>query len=220
MDHGRCTALTFADPLLYADMFFLQLAGDKLARSVHAHPNRTLQAVAYNHRPPLGGLGRGLGLVAGPNGSVLALPDIPCYRPDRDIVIPPFVPPTALRPRAPWDGPRPFIAVFRFAPQHHHGMPVRHHGHETRAELYDLFAGSERRLDNKQRAWSFGVKDDAATLEDYRRAKFCVSPPGHSQWTTRPIKAILCGCIPVTFLRQNDHPFQDELDWSKISINI
>ncbi|GJP78864.1 hypothetical protein CLOP_g9128 [Closterium sp. NIES-67] len=45
MDHGRCHALTFAPPALYGRMFFLQMNGDVLVRSTHAHPQRGMQVV-------------------------------------------------------------------------------------------------------------------------------------------------------------------------------
>ena len=39
------------------------------------------------------------------------------------------------------------------------------------------------------------------------RSLFCVCAPGATQDTTRLFKAILKGCIPVTFFRANELPF-------------
>ncbi len=39
------------------------------------------------------------------------------------------------------------------------------------------------------------------------RSVFCVCAPGATQDTTRLYKAILKGCIPVTFFRANELPF-------------
>ncbi len=39
------------------------------------------------------------------------------------------------------------------------------------------------------------------------RSVFCACPPGATQDTTRLFKAILKGCIPVTFFRANELPF-------------
>ena len=33
-------------------------------------------------------------------------------------------------------------------------------------------------------------------------------------------QALISGCIPVTFFKEHDRPWQDELDWSTFSINI
>eukprot|EP00850_Spirogloea_muscicola_P004938 SM000022S07152 [mRNA] locus=s22:212984:214534:+ [translate_table: standard] len=195
LDHGRCTALAFADPDLVGDMFFLQLNGDKLVRAHHASANRSMQAITYNW-----------GAARDPS-----LPNGPCYRPGRDIVIPPVVPGGVTRP---WQSRRPILALFRFSPGQHHGVPIPHHGHLPRKELYDLFA--KRRI----WGWSFDAKSEERSSREWQQAVFCISPPGHSQWTSRPFKAILAGCIPVTFFREHDNPWQDELDYAKVSINI
>ena len=53
--------------------------------------------------------------------------------------------------------------------------------------------------------------DDACmqdTEADMARSVFCACPPGATQDTTRLFKAILKGCIPVTFFRANDLPFE------------
>ena len=55
-----------------------------------------------------------------------------------------------------------------------------------------------------------------------KRSIFCVCPPGQAQWTTRFFRAILMGCIPVTFFVNADQPFEKELglDYSIFTINI
>jgi hypothetical protein len=42
---------------------------------------------------------------------------------------------------------------------------------------------------------------DQETEEDMRRAVFCVCPPGNTQDSARVWRAIILGCIPVTFFR-------------------
>ena len=39
------------------------------------------------------------------------------------------------------------------------------------------------------------------TEEDMRRSIFCVCPPGNTQDSARVWRAIIFGCIPVTFFR-------------------
>ena len=45
------------------------------------------------------------------------------------------------------------------------------------------------------------------TEADMATSTFCVCAPGATQDTTRLFKAILKGCIPVTFFRANELPF-------------
>ncbi|GJP31276.1 hypothetical protein CLOM_g10571 [Closterium sp. NIES-68] len=69
--------------------------------------------------------------------------------------------------------------------------------------------------------WEVGVREPEWVMrDDMQRSVFCLCPPGHSQWTTRLAKAILAGCIPVTFFRDHDNPWQDALDYSLFSINV
>ncbi|CAI5996701.1 unnamed protein product [Closterium sp. NIES-64] len=55
-----------------------------------------------------------------------------------------------------------------------------------------------------------GDSDDGASVGDnseWGSSVFCLIPPGRAQWTFQLAKAILSGCIPVTFLRANDNPW-------------
>ena len=57
---------------------------------------------------------------------------------------------------------------------------------------------------------------------DMQNAVFCVTPNGASQHTVRTYRAILAGCIPVTFFRAFDNPWERNLglDWSTFTVNI
>ncbi len=57
---------------------------------------------------------------------------------------------------------------------------------------------------------------------DMQQSVFCVCPNGISQHTLRVFRAILAGCIPVTFFRAFDSPLERNLglDWSAFSVNI
>ena len=69
---------------------------------------------------------------------------------------------------------------------------------------------------------SNAVSNLRTTLADMKRSIFCVCPPGQAQWTTRFFRAILMGCIPVTFFVNSDQPFEKELglDYTKFTVNI
>ena len=43
------------------------------------------------------------------------------------------------------------------------------------------------------------------------RSVFCATPPGQTQDSVRVFRAIIKGCIPVTFYRGNDRPFERHL---------
>ncbi|CAI5532034.1 unnamed protein product [Closterium sp. Naga37s-1] len=47
----------------------------------------------------------------------------------------------------------------------------------------------------------------AGENSEWGSSVFCLLPPGRAQWTFQLAKAILSGCIPVTFLRANDNPW-------------
>ncbi|CAI7791205.1 unnamed protein product, partial [Closterium sp. NIES-53] len=49
----------------------------------------------------------------------------------------------------------------------------------TREQMYE-----KKRI----KGWSFAAKLENQTNKDWQRAVFCVCPPGHSQWTSRPFK--------------------------------
>ncbi|CAI5474989.1 unnamed protein product [Closterium sp. Yama58-4] len=196
-DHGRCHALTWVIPDLYGEMFFVMLNGDRLARTMHASVERNLQIIGYNYNSTL----------------QPQFPDIPCYMPDRDIVVPAFIG-DQIPMVSPFNGNRPVRAIFRFSAKQGHNAPLKHHGHDLRPELLRMY--QRQRING----WSFAAKLENQTNKDWQRAVFCICPPGHSQWTSRPFKALISGCIPVTFFRDHDNPWDDELDYSAFSINI
>lgn len=67
-----------------------------------------------------------------------------------------------------------------------------------------------------------GWQTVAGTHEDMRRSVFCVCPPGIAQQTLRMWRSIMSGCIPVTFFKAHDQPYERNLnlDYTKFSINI
>ncbi|CAI5964618.1 unnamed protein product [Closterium sp. NIES-64] len=306
-DHGRCLALPWVNPDLYGEMFFIVLNGDRLARTIHSSKKRNMQIIGYNYNMTL----------------QPQYPDIPCYMPDRDIVVPAFVG-GQLPMVSPFTGNRTMRAIFRFSTQPSHRAPLTHHGHSLRPELLKGAVGEEGgvggsgmewgrrggtddlpllspagpqgashaprpvtyapscsvhvqegewgkgegRMYGRQRikGWSFAARGERQTNKEWQMAVFCICPPGHSQWTSRPFKwalpvgspsglsqwalpvgspsglsqwalpvgspsglsqwtsrpfkALISGCIPVTFFRDHDNPWDDELDYSSFSINI
>ena len=60
------------------------------------------------------------------------------------------------------------------------------------------------------------------TDADMAAATFCLCPPGATQDSTRMWRALLRGCIPVTFFRANDLPFARHLGiaYSDFVVNL
>ncbi|CAI5496716.1 unnamed protein product [Closterium sp. Naga37s-1] len=238
-DQGRCHALTWVNPDLYGEMFFVMLNGDRLARTIHASVERNLQVRQEKLQVREGMLQvregklyvwqeklqvregklqvweRKLQIIGYTYNSPVQpqFPDIPCYMPDRDIVVPAFIG-DQIPMVSPFSGNRPIQAIFRFSAQQGHRAPLMHHGHDLRPELLAMY--------QKQRVkgWSFAAKGENQTNKEWQYSVFCICPSGHSQWTSRPFKALISGCIPVTFFRDHDNPWGDEVDYSAFSINI
>ena len=53
-----------------------------------------------------------------------------------------------------------------------------------------------------------------------RRSTFCLCPRGWSPWTLRAYQAMMVGCIPVVMADEIEFPYENYLDWSKLSIKI
>ena len=82
-------------------------------------------------------------------------------------------------------------------------------------------------MDCLRNIWQ-GHIDDAVggalqeTMADMARSVFCAAPPGQTQDSVRVFRAIIKGCIPVTFYRGNDRPFERHLrmPWDAFSVNM
>ena len=67
-----------------------------------------------------------------------------------------------------------------------------------------------------------GWQTVAGTYQDMRQSVFCVCPPGIAQQTLRMWRSIMSGCIPVTFFKAHDQPYEinSNLDYKQFSVNI
>jgi hypothetical protein len=148
----------------------------------------------------------------GPLGSNL---NNPCYTPNSDIVISPYIEEEVVRQLQKRSATR--------------------NSQKDRLRVYfrgDLKQGEDGTLRNKivDRMKNFpdsivtGEKVSTETnADDVSHATFCLCPPGFSSWSYRLVESILGGCIPVLFGGRNTtHPFQGflMLDYSRFSVNI
>ncbi|CAI7792942.1 unnamed protein product [Closterium sp. NIES-54] len=273
--NGRCDALTYINPKLFGEMFFVTYNGDTLVRSVHAGWTPNMRVLSYNYGAPIN----------------VAIPDIACYSPGRDVVVPPLltqthvIPPLHAHTAAAGAASAAAVtaddesggfsgdsAAAAAAPPAYGGRTIRvlmvtsaaniadlssfriqeslHHNYPVEKWLIEIYASNAAaiegwkvvfRNDNEE---SLGVRgdapeithstaaaadgsgggDDAAAADadgadggssgagagensEWGSSVFCLLPPGRAQWTFQLAKAILSGCIPVTFLRANDNPW-------------
>lgn len=53
-----------------------------------------------------------------------------------------------------------------------------------------------------------------------RRSTFCLCPRGWSPWTLRAYQAMMVGCIPVVMADEIEFPYENSLDWKKLTVKI
>ena len=138
----------------------------------------------------------------------------PCYRSDRDVLIPsplrtafnPFVEPLGRK--------RNITALYRFSADAATSLHL-YHNKVVRTALSRLYD------ENPLPGSDWGSRPLAETLEDMAQSIFCICPPGVVAHTSRFWRSIRRGCIPVTFFRAYELPFQHlGVDYSKFTVNI
>ncbi|KAJ3681453.1 hypothetical protein LUZ60_015942 [Juncus effusus] len=55
-------------------------------------------------------------------------------------------------------------------------------------------------------------------FEHLRNAKFCLAPRGESSWTLRFYESFFVECVPVILSDEIELPFEDDIDYKKVSI--
>lgn len=125
-----------------------------------------------------------------------------CYDERRDIVIPPLLPGNFGVTHT----ERKQLAFF-------HGTIQPYF--KVRSQLNDLYGdGKDAELDV---GGGVGWDEYQEMLANH---KFCLTPPGHAQWSLRFIEAISAGCVPVTFQEKNNLPWSNRIDYSKMLVNV
>ncbi|KAK9909083.1 hypothetical protein WJX75_006916 [Coccomyxa subellipsoidea] len=142
----------------------------------------------------------------------------PCYNPDKDLIIPAFVPPARILPSpltgAP-EGPRPILLFFRGDV----GLNRRpNYSRGIRQRLYAL--AKERQWRERHQIW-IGTKEDilGGYPELLSSSMFCLVVPGDG-WSPRAEDAMLHGCVPVVINDGVDQVFATVLDWEDFAVQI
>jgi len=103
---------------------------------------------------------------------------------------------------------RGFLLVFHGNHPGTHHLYVKHHA-RVRTQILDAFSGIPD--------CSVGgpVQD---FFDRMGRSHFCLVPRGSSAWTIHLYESFFFGCIPVILSDEFEMPFQDLVDWPKLSI--
>ncbi|KAK9812939.1 hypothetical protein WJX72_006050 [[Myrmecia] bisecta] len=56
--------------------------------------------------------------------------------------------------------------------------------------------------------------------EEMCNSVFCLCPRGWSPWTLRAYQAMMLGCIPVIIADEIELPYEDDVDWSQLTVKI
>merc|ERR1712137_1045002 len=102
------------------------------------------------------------------------------------------------------------------------------HGHWSRSpEVGHVYRRSPLAVVREQIVEHFwGVPDVSVgpPIRDYFKimglSRFCLVPAGLTAWTIHLYEAFFFGCIPVILSDELTVPFQDEIDWPRLSLQV
>ena len=138
--------------------------------------------------------------------------DHPCYRPDKDIVIPVFSPP-GYWSETPWlSGRMPKRGTFAYFS-----------GNLAQREPLKYARGIRHRLRKAFLAtpgWKLYGNRGNAYSHDLARSEFCIVPPGGDGWSSRVDDAVRHGCIPVIIMDNVHMPFESVLDYTTFAVRV
>eukprot|EP00884_Botryococcus_braunii_P017223 jgi/Botrbrau1/4184/Bobra.0192s0044.1 len=186
-DKGRCEQALHLGREEAGKMFFIQSYNDLVFRS----------------DPTLGIVSGGGGTLRTHSYEWTEQPYVHCFKPNVDVAVPAYASYRFSDIVHPHATQRNYTVLARFGYRAGDGKnTVQHHGHRLRKEIMDWWA------ENPIPGGDIGTHPDPVTEDDMRHAVFCICPPGHTQDTSRVWRAIIMGCIPVTFFRAVDLPFR------------
>eukprot|EP00639_Heterosigma_akashiwo_P000527 CAMPEP_0194579968 /NCGR_PEP_ID=MMETSP0292-20121207/13884_1 /TAXON_ID=39354 /ORGANISM="Heterosigma akashiwo, Strain CCMP2393" /LENGTH=516 /DNA_ID=CAMNT_0039433149 /DNA_START=107 /DNA_END=1657 /DNA_ORIENTATION=+ len=196
-DIGSCLA-----PIEISKGIFIQSNGDKVQNTACLHE--------YLHKSP-----------SKPPSELLERAKLPCYDPEKDVVVPPYTLARAQAER--WSVPggggggggrhqRPTLAHFRGTAR---GWGAWCYSQGIRQFLVTHAKGIE----------GFQIKTDFTDQFLYfietLKSKFCFSPSGWAGWSQRIYQAMVAGCVPVLLnARGTDFAFNKLLDYSGMVIHV
>lgn len=133
-----------------------------------------------------------------------------CYRPDHDIILPPFVDDDrlAFEPAKKWLGF--FEGTVTWKDWRHN--TVEDYSRGVRKKIADLYENST----------SIHIIEGGSDkyAERMRMSTFALCPLGFAAWSPRIIQALIYNAIPVIISDTIALPFEPLIDWSRFSIRV
>ena len=109
--------------------------------------------------------------------------------------------------------PKKYLAFFRGTINHRDGWA---YSRGLRPRLQKLLANETDVI--------YDTKHSTCDRKCYRRemsqSKFCLNPLGWTPWTLRFYQALMVRCIPVMIADDIEFPYENEIDYSEISLKI
>ena len=109
--------------------------------------------------------------------------------------------------------PKKYLAFFRWTINHRDGWA---YSRGLRPRLQKLLANETDVI--------YDTKHSTCDRKCYRRemsqSKFCLNPLGWTPWTLRFYQALMVRCIPVMIADDIEFPYENEIDYSEISLKI
>ena len=109
--------------------------------------------------------------------------------------------------------PKKYLAFFRGTINHRDGWA---YSRGLRPRLQKLLANETDVI--------YDTKHSTCDTKCYRRemsqSKFCLNPLGWTPWTLRFYQALMVRCIPVMIADDIEFPYENEIDYSEISLKI
>lgn len=135
----------------------------------------------------------------------------------KDVVIPGYIP--AWRISAMLDFNRPMIQ---------RSLLVSFHGHSSRSRdvgyMYKRSPLAEVRDRVISYFWNASRCSAGPPVREYLRrmgqSRFCLIPAGLTAWTIHLYEAFFLGCVPVILSDEIAVPFQQEIDWPSLSLQV
>eukprot|EP00439_Symbiodinium_sp_Y106_P070564 s3_g12.t1 len=135
----------------------------------------------------------------------------------KDVLIPGYIPKWRLTAMLAFNRPmmqRNILAIF--------------HGHTRSSPSVGHMYQRSPLAETRDRVVEFFGKDSMSSagppVKDYFRrsglSRFCLIPAGLTAWTIHLYESFFFGCIPVLLSDEVSVPFQDEIDWPRLSFKV
>ena len=148
-----------------------------------------------------------------------------CFSPQKDIVIPPFVPRVPPRVTPPkMESTSVFFAGGTWGYMNRQWAGVKRYEYMGMGNLSYYSQGMRQALfgqygGSSGKQYRMHIVDHSEPDHYFKQAEFCIAPSGGG-WGARLYKAILLGCVPLITQPYNVQAFEDILNYGNFSIRL